>query len=169
MPFLMLAHDYFTEDEILMILEEVVDNFLLPRFNQLKMEASGEWRDSIETVYDGGDQGRIRGRFYSYWLAHGRNANRDQSPEGLRRWAVWAGSTFIKDWVRDKGLAADPIAVAYSIAKRGTSWRAKGGSNLLEVLEEPETIRYIQNRMRAIVAPKIADELRRSAAEILKG
>lgn len=169
MPFLMLAHDYFTEDEILMILEEVVDNFLLPRFNQLKMEASGEWRDSIETVYDGGDQGRIRGRFYSYWLAKGRNANRDQSPEGLRRWAVWAGSTFIKDWVRDKGIPADPIAVAYSIAKKGTTWKAKGGSNLLEVLEEPETIKYIQNRMRAIVAPKIADELRRSAVQILKG
>ena len=169
MPFIMLAHDYFSETEILMILEEVVDNFLLPRFEQLKMEASGEWRQSIETVYDGADQGRIRGRFYSYWLAHGRAGNRDQSPEALRRWAVWAGKSFIGDWVRDKGIAADPIAVAYSIAKRGTSWKAKGGSNLLEVLEEPETIAYIQKRMRAIVAPKIADELRRSAAEILKG
>lgn len=164
----MLAHDYFTEAEILMILEEVVDNFLLPRFNELKMEASGEWRQSIEVVYDGADRGRIRGRFYSYWLAHGRAGNRDQSPEALRRWAVWAGKSFIADWVRDKGIAADPIAVAYSIAQRGTTWKKRGGSNLLEVLEEPQTIAYIQKRMRAIVAPKIADELRRSAAEILK-
>ena len=163
-----MTHDYFTETEIMTILEEVVDKFLLPRFEALKMEASGEWTKSLETVYDGGDTGRIRGRFYSYWLAHGRAGNRDQSPEALRRWAVWAGKTFIGDWVRAKGIAADPIAVAYSIAQKGTTWKSKGGSNLLEVLEEPETIKYIQDRMSAIVAPKVADMLRRSAAEIFK-
>lgn len=159
-----MVYEYFTESDILAVLEEVVDLFLIPKFMELKMEASGEFRKSIEVRYNGADSGTIRGRFYAEFLAKGRNPNRDQSPEGIRRWAIWAGSTFIKEWVQDKGLSINPIAVAYSIARKGTSWKRKGGSDLLEVLESPEVIRYIQERMRAIITPRVTEELRRNAS-----
>lgn len=159
---------YFTEEDIREVLQGVIDNFLLPRFLSLKMEASGEWRDSLEIQpFAAENKGVIRGRFYSYWLAKGRQPNADQDPKALRAWAVWAGSTFIKKWVQDKGLAADPIAVAYNIAKNGTKAKGKG-SNLLEVFEEPECRKYVEDRMRAILTARVADELRRSAANALR-
>lgn len=141
-------------------MREVIDEILIPKFMELKMKASGQWIDTLETRYDAPNRvATIRGQFYSYWLVNGRNGNTDQSPEGLRRWAVWAGNTFIKQWVQDKGLVADPIAVAYSIAKRGTTWKRRGGSDLLKVLTERSTIQFINKRIIAIVRPRIAAQM----------
>ena len=160
--------DFWTDREILDVMTEVIDLYLIPRYKELGMKASGEWEKSLETQRTGTNEAVIRGRFYSEFLAKGRGANRDQSEEGLRRWAVWAGNTFIKKWVEDKGLATNPIAVAYNIAKRGTSWKRKGGSNLLEVLTEPETIRYVQQRLRAIATAKVTEQLQRNAIQALR-
>lgn len=156
-----------TNEEVLSIIREVVDQILIPRFYELKMNASGRWVDSLTVTYDGSKKATIRGQYYSYWLANGRNPNQNQDPEVLKRWAVWAGNTFIKKWVEDKGLAADPIAVAMSIAKKGTSWKRKGGSDLLEVLTRETTIQFIRDRMKATIRPKIAEAMRRQAIETL--
>jgi hypothetical protein len=162
------THILLTSDEINAILREVIDKFLIPRFNQLGMKASGKWIDSLQTEYDGKRVGKIKGQFYTQFLTRGRNKNRDQSPEALRRWAVWAGNTFIKQWCLDKGITADPIAVAYSIAKNGTSWLRQGGSDLLEVLEEPETLDFIRSKIRTALQPKIANQMRRTAQQTFR-
>lgn len=156
-----------TTEEINSILREVVDKFLIPRFDELKMNASGQWKDSLQTEYDQASKiGKIKGMDYTRFLTIGRNPNADQSEEALRAFAVWAGNTFIGDWVRDKGISADPIAVAYSIGKNGTTWRRQGGSNLLEVFQEKETMDFITSRVKAIVTPKVAELLRRNARSI---
>ena len=159
--------DFWTDREIEDVMTGVIDRFLIPRYHELKMKASGEWERSLESQRTGTNEAVIRGRFYSEFLAKGRGQNRDQSPEGLRRWAVWAGKTFIKEWADQKGVSADPIAIAYNIAKQGTSWKRRGGSDLLEVLTEPETIRYVQDQLKAIAVPKITEHLQRSAKIIL--
>ena len=161
-------YTFLTQADIISIVEGVVDNFLVPRFMELNMNASGEWIKSLEIVVPSSNEAIIRGRDYTYFLTRGRGKNQNQDPKALRRWAVWAGKTFIGDWVRDKGIAADPIAVAMSIAKKGTTWKRKGGSNLLEVLEEPETIKYIAERVRQVVTPRVAEELRRNAIEAFR-
>lgn len=168
-PFLIMATAYnlLTEADINAILREVVDKFLIPRFDDLGMNASGKWKDSLQTEYDKATSvGKIRGMDYTKFLTIGRNPNADQSEEGLRAFAVWAGNTFIGDWVRDKGISADPIAVAYSIGKNGTTWKQKGGSNLLEVFQEKQTIDFITSRVRAVVTPRVAEQLRRNARSI---
>lgn len=163
----MADYNFLTDEDVAAVLQGVIDEFLIPKFKELNMNASGEWIASLETERRGLKEGVIRGRDYSYWLVNGRNPNQDQSPEALRKWAVWAGNTFIKDWVRNKGLSADPIAVAMSIAKKGTSWKRKGGSDLLEILESPEVQRYVAERFSRVITPKVAAQLRRNINETL--
>lgn len=164
----MADFNFLTDEDVAAVLQGVIDEFLIPKFKELNMNASGKWIESLETERRGPNEGVIRGIDYSYYLAKGRGANRDQSPEGLRKWAVWAGNTFIKDWVRNKGLTADPIAVAMSIAKKGTTWKRRGGSDLLEVLESPEVQRYVAERFRMIVTPRVAAELRRNITDAFR-
>lgn len=164
----MSQYEFLTNEDILSVIEGVVDNFLIPRFMELNMNASGEWIRSLEVVASNNREAVIRGRDYTYYLVRGRGPNNNQDPAALRRWAVWAGNTFIKEWVRNKGLSADPIAVAMSIAKKGTTWKRKGGSDLLEVLLESDTTRYIEDRIRMIVQPRIIEALQRNALETLR-
>lgn len=159
---------FLTSEDITAVIEGVVDNFLIPRFMELNMNASGEWVKSLEVEIRGTNEAVIRGRDYTYFLTRGRGPNQNQDPAALRRWAVWAGNTFIKEWVQDKGLSANPIAVAMGIAKKGTTWKRKGGSDLLEVLTEPDTLRYIEERLRQIVQPRIVEELQRNAEDTLR-
>ena len=165
--FIMADFKFLTDEDVAAVLQGVIDEFLIPKFKELNMNASGKWIASLETERRSNKEGVIRGIDYSYWLSKGRNPNSDQSPEALRAWAVWAGNTFIKDWVRNKGLAADPIAVAYNIAKKGTSWKRKGGSDLLEVLESPEVQKYVAERFKMVITPRVAAELRRNITETL--
>lgn len=164
----MQGSKFLTESDIIGVIQEVVDYFLIPKFHELKMDASGEWIKNLEVQTRGNNEAVIRGRDYTEFLTKGRGPNSDQSADAVRRWAVWAGKTFMADWVRDKGLSLNPIAVAYNIAKKGTSWKRKGGSDLLEVLTEPRVIKYIQDRLGQIVTPRLAEELRRNA-DILRG
>lgn len=163
-----MDYNFWTDDEVYSVMLDVIDKFLIPRYIELGMKASGEWQQTLGVDRTSVNSAVIKGRFYTEFLTKGRGANRDQSPEGIRRWAVWAGSTFIKDWVQAKGISANPIAVAYSIARKGTSWKRKGGSDLLEVLTEPETIRYVQERLAVIARPRIAEQLRRNAREAFR-
>lgn len=166
--FIMASYQFLTNQDILLVIEEVVERFLIPRFLELDMNASGEWIKSLEVIARNNNEAVIRGRDYTYYLVRGRGPNQDQSVEALRRWAVWAGNTFIKEWVKNKGIAADPIAVAMSIAKKGTSWKRKGGSNLLEVLTEPDTIQFIEQKIRMIVQPKVVEALQRNANDAFR-
>ena len=158
---------FLTDEDVAAVLQGVIDEFLIPKFKELNMNASGKWSASLETERRAPNVGVIRGIDYSYYLSKGRGANQDQSPEALRAWAVWAGNTFIKDWVRNKGISANPIAVAMNIAKKGTSWKRKGGSDLLEVLESPEVQKYVAERFKMIITPRVAAELRRNITETL--
>ena len=159
---------FLTDEDVAAVLQGVIDEFLIPKFKELNMNASGKWIASLETERRGTNEGVIRGIDYSYYLVNGRGANKDQSLEGLRKWAVWAGNTFIKDWVKAKGLTANPIAVAMSIAKKGTTWKRKGGSDLLEVLESPEVQRYVAERFKMIITPRVAEEMRRNISEAFR-
>jgi len=53
-------------------------------------------------------------------LLYGRSPNKDQSPEALRKWVGWAGSTFLAEWVKNKRINANPFQVAWGVARKGT-------------------------------------------------
>jgi hypothetical protein len=69
---------------------------------------------------------KIEGADYIYWLENGRNKNKDQSDDGLRKWAVGFGLSVIRQWVNDKNIISEDIdsnslsiAIAYKIARFG--------------------------------------------------
>ena len=64
--------------------------------------------------------------YHAYHMIQGRRGNADQSPDALRRWVGWAGSTFMADWVKAKGINISPYAVAWKVARRGFTAPANG-------------------------------------------
>jgi hypothetical protein len=101
---------------------EQVKKELVNSYNSKGLRASGKWEKELESFYQNtgnGYQLGILGASYSEQLQNGRLPNKNKSPEGLRAWVGWAGSTFLKDWVKDKGLDISPFAVAWKIAREG--------------------------------------------------
>lgn len=134
------------QDVIVEILNKVVDEFLVPKFYELNMNSSGKWLKSLAVEAEN-NVGVIKGQDYTKYLVQGRGPNSDQDPEALRAWAVYYGRTVIADWARAKGVTIDPIAIAYKIARDGTTWHQKGGSDLLEVLSTPEVKAFINRNL----------------------
>ena len=62
---------------------------------------------------------KILGAKYTGAMVNGRKPNTKQSKESIKAFVGWAGSTFLSDWVKQKGINANPYAIAYSIARNG--------------------------------------------------
>jgi hypothetical protein len=85
-----------------------------------KLKASGSFSQSLRHEFKDGHLTIYGGRQIEMMIS-GRAANRDQSPEALKAFVGFAGSTFLKKWVADKGLTISPFAVAYKIAREGVT------------------------------------------------
>lgn len=93
---------------------------LLQNYEAKGLKASGKFADSlvIESREDGS---RMLGAGHTFQMVNGRNPNANQDKEALRRWVGWAGSTILSKWVQDKGINANPYAIAWDIARQGTT------------------------------------------------
>ncbi|RMZ60059.1 hypothetical protein D1632_10750 [Chryseobacterium nematophagum] len=151
---------YLTHDEIEKVLDQVITLFLIPRFRELGMEATGEWLETLEKEA-GENSGTIRGRSYSQQLAKGRPPGKMPPVEALEKWVQ---AKFGLTGTKAKSRA---YAVAKKIEKLGTSWYQQGGSDLLEVLNEPATLQYIQDELSGIIKLRIAEQLIRNTQEAL--
>ena len=146
-------------EDIISIMDAVVEQFLIPKFNELNMNASGEWLESLETEARD-NVGVIRGRDYSEWLAKGRG------PGGM------PPVSQIELWVNHKlGLyGSEATSAAWGIAKtiqaEGTTWYKQGGTDLLEVLESPEVIAFIQEKYRGAIQLQVKIAFERNLKEI---
>ena len=127
-------------DEMHIFIQSFIDSY-----DRLGMRASGEWADSLEKEVTA-TKGVILGKDYTEYLTKGRPPNRDQSPEAIRAWAVGAGLSFIKEWADAKGVQANPIAIAYKIARQGTSWHPQG-SDLIEAVLTDKAVQDSMNRI----------------------
>lgn len=91
-------------------------------YNRLGLRASGNWGEELESKTNVNDQKiniQILGSPYTSALTDGRKPNKKQDKDSIRAFVGWAGSTFIKEWVEQKGINANPFAVAYKIAREG--------------------------------------------------
>ena len=82
------------------------------------LKASGAFEDGLSTETDENST-KIWTVPHTWYMVNGRGANSKQSEEDVKKWVGWAGSTFLKKWVDDKGLSISPFAVAYKIAREG--------------------------------------------------
>ncbi len=147
---------WFETHELERILQKVIDDFLIPRFHELKMNASGEWLNSLE-IQIGDDSGKIRGRDYSKQLAKGREPGKLPPIHQLERWVN------VKLGISGPEATSIAWAISKKIAKEGTSWYKKGGSDLIEVLSEPKTIQFMQEELIAIAKVRVSENLVRNA------
>lgn len=99
-----------------------VETELINNYKRLGLKASGKWANELETQVEfNGDNVNIKwiGTDYSQFMAHGREKNKNQDKKSIKSFVGWAGNTFLKQWVKDKGLTLNPFAVAYNIATKG--------------------------------------------------
>lgn len=128
----------------------VVDTILIPHFQSLGLNASGEWIANVNTRVEG-ETGIINGRKYTEQLVWGRKPMK----EGLathKEKAAWAygmsqNNERFKNWLNIRGLSEYGFQVAYKIADVGTNIYQNGGTDLLEILERPETIQMINEHL----------------------
>ena len=142
-------------------MDSVVERFLIPKFNELGMSATGEWLESLQTEARE-NVGVIRVRDYTELLEHGRG------PGGLPPISA------IETWVNAKlGLyGTEATSGAWGIAKtiqaEGTSWYKKGGSDLLEVLSSKECIEFVQNEFRNAIKIEVETAFKREIKNIFR-
>lgn len=150
---------FWSKDEIDRVLNKVVELFLLPRFDELGMHATGEWRQTIQVISDI-DSGTIMARRYTEQLVKGLGPGHHVPIPALQKWAK------AKFGLNDQAALSAAFAVREKIYQKGTTWYEQGGSNLIEVLEEPRVIQFIQDELGVIARGRIAEELRRNAQQI---
>jgi len=140
---------------------------LVDNYRRMGLRASGKWEQTIHaTVVVEGEntRARILAQHYSEYMQNGRRRNSVQTPDAIRRWVGWAGSTFLKKWVEDKGIAANPFAVAQKIAREGIRVpnRYNAGDVVAKVINaqriqqlaelvKPDTIEFARSEIRKIL------------------
>lgn len=137
------------QETIERVISEVITLFLIPKFRELGMPATGEWE---ENVHARGNE--IWGRQYTEQLVNGREPGSMPPVEAIQRWAL------AKFGNGDINVA---WAIATKIKNEGTSWYPNG-SDLLEVLESQEVADYITNQLRDIVILQVTTQFQREFA-----
>lgn len=91
---------------------------LISTYRKKGLKASGAFENGLTT-----DTTENRTQIWTvphtWYIVNGRGKNNSQEKEAVRKWVGWAGSTFLKKWVEDKGLDISPFAVAYKTARQG--------------------------------------------------
>lgn len=141
--------------EIERVLTEVVNRFLIPKFIDLGMNATGDWINALE-VRVNENTGEIWGLDYTEFLVNGRPPNKNQDKKALAKFAVgmFYKNESYKRWLSARGLNEYGIQIAYKIAKEGTSYYPSG-TDLLEVLESNDVSNYIYKELGGVMAGQL--------------
>ena len=91
---------------------------LIDQYNSMRLRASGAFEKGLDVKTES-YKTTILTESHTWFMVNGRAANKKQDTESLRKWVGWAGSTFLKKWVDDKGLSVSPFAVAWKLAREG--------------------------------------------------
>ena len=91
---------------------------LIGKYRSMGLKASGAFENGLTTDTTE-NRTQIWTVSHTWYMVNGRGKNSSQDKEAVRKWVGWAGSTFLKKWVEDKGLDISPFAVAYKIARQG--------------------------------------------------
>lgn len=143
-----------SEQDIIETMQWIVDTILIPHFMALGLDATGEWRSSLKTRAEG-NVGIIRGRQYTEQLVYGRKPGAMPPIAPLERWAQ------AKLGLSGTQAKSAAFAIAKKIAKEGTNIYQDGGTDLLEILETPDTKNKIQKHLQDRLTVKVQLELER--------
>jgi len=144
-----------SDETILAAMQGVIDNFLIPKFIELGMNASGSWIAALEArAVDG--RGEIWGLDYTYYLVNGRAGGKRPPVAPL---ISWVGSKF---GLTGQEAVSAAYAIATKIEREGTNYYPSG-TDLLEVLSNPEVSQYVYTMIGADLAGQVRTEITRNA------
>lgn len=132
------------------ILKDVIRLFLIPKHEALGQKATGNWINKLEV-----DGNVIRGEKYTEQLVNGRSPGKRPPITPIEN---WVNAKFGISGQEAKSFA---FAIANKIAKEGTSWHQKGGSDLLEVLQTTEVQNYINQRLGRYLENELTLQIQR--------
>lgn len=127
---------------------------LIEKHRELGMEATGQWIESLEGK-TGHNSGVIRGAKYTEQLVFGREPGKRPPISPLENWVK------AKFGLSGREATSAAFAVANKIASEGTTWYQQGGSDLLEVLEDPEVVGTFFSEIGAYLVVEVTAELTR--------
>jgi hypothetical protein len=143
------------ENKIEEILNDVIKDFLIPKHKALGMETTGEWINSLEAKGN-----VIRGRKYTEQLVWGRKPGNAPPITPLENWVK------AKFGISGREATSFAFAISKKIAKEGTTWHQRGGSDLLEVLETQEVLNYINSKLARYFQTEITLQIQRQLREL---
>jgi len=142
------------EAVLLRALQGVIDLFLIPKFNELNMNASGDWIESLTPEVEG-EHGVIKGKYYTYWLVNGRQPGTYAPIAPLIRWVGF------KLGLSGKDAVSAAYAINNKIKNEGTTHYETQGTDLLDVLKSPEVTQYLYTTIGLSLVGQITLELKR--------
>ena len=129
-------------------------------YQRMGIKSSGNWGGELEHRIEETDT-KINVKFlapkYTEQLIKGRKPNKKQDKQSLKAFVGWAGSTFLKDWVNNKGLSINPFAVAWKIAREG--WKIPNKNNSGKLIEGVLTSGNIM-QLAKIVGTNLEQEIK---------
>ena len=149
--------------EILTEWTKDIERELINNYSLKNIRASGRFEDSISHVITDNST-TISGAMYIGASINGRKRNTNQSPEAIRKWVGFAGSTFIAQWCEDKGV---PVSAAYAIAYKiaTTGWtipnnHGNDGKLLTDTMNE-ENILKLQKALGRFYTQEIKSDIQK--------
>jgi len=134
---------------------------LIGNYERKGLSASGTFADGLQvktTEY----QSTMTSLPYVGVMVTGRKPNENQTPAALRAWVGWAGSTFLRDWVHDKGLDLNAYAVAWKIAREGIKVpNAHNDGRLLDDTFTTERMEELNRQLGKLYATTITSEIKK--------
>lgn len=141
--------EYLSAAQIERILDDVIELFLIPRFLELGMDATGEWRENLQSSGQ-----YIRGRHYTEQLVNGRAPGTFAPIEPLKRWAM------AKLGLDDREALGAAFAISRKLEAEGSNYWIQGGTTLLEVLTSDEVVNFITQNAQPFVQQQVDIEIR---------
>lgn len=149
-----------SDDLLKQTMQEVIDNFLVPKFISLGMNASGRWIKSLEARAEN-NKGEIWGLDYTQYLVNGRRPGKRPPISPL---VSWVGYKFGLTGAQAVSAA---YAVANKIAEDGTNYYPNG-TDLLDVLQSKEVTQHVYNRIGVDVSGQLRSSILRMVKNTLQ-
>ena len=135
---------------------------LIGKYRSMGLKASGAFENGLTT-----DTTENRTQIWTvphtWYMVNGRGKNSSQDKEAVRKWVGWAGSTFLKKWVDDKGLDISPFAVAYKIARQGIRVpNDKNDGRLISEVITAQSISGLLEKMGAYIITDIKTDIQKT-------
>lgn len=150
---------YISENKVREIIQGVIDLYLIPKFMELGLNASGDWVKNLEARASG-TTGEIWGLSYTEQLVNGRGPGTPPPVSALVRWAG-----FKLGYTGQQAISV-AFAVRNKIAAEGTEIYKNGGTDLLEILNSPEVLNYINKQAGDEIVEQARLAILRSANKI---